>query len=771
MQSRRLLEAPLRLYQRIQANQSREKLTSLRILDHAAQLADCSAVTRRIGCNAESRIFSQLMESEGLRWITSSPNHYPNYRQYHSAWRLLQQQAQQPARHDDTQERHPTSLQTPPPNAINATPHDFADAEECDEAMEDLEKARSRVRALNRPPPGHVSISQRAKQVSNAISRGVQVTLVFVASIPGRLYKFASLPRQERKAIYSRWWNVAKKEAKHYWLGTKLLWKDVKIASRLASKVLHGRALSRRERQQLTRTTADIFRLVPMLVFVVVPFMEFLLPVALKLFPNMLPSTFEDKLKKEEEMKRRIGARLEVARFLQDTVAEMASDMTTQRSGETRTSAAELYDFMKRVRAGDPVAPSDLLKFAKLFNDELTLDNLERVQLISLCRFVGIQPFGTDAFLRARLRAHLQSIRTDDRDIQEEGLDSLTEDELRQACRARGMRAPFGEGAAAFMREQLEEWLDWSLNRSLPSSLLLLSRAFTVTAPIGKAPVTDVSSLRETLSSLPDEAVEDVELFATTADGDKTAAYERKLDLLEREEELIKEEEEAAVATELPVTAGRATAKELAATAAAAAVVREAAASSLMDILDESESQEEKATREAAAKQARMRQVLHALAALATSSGVTTEREAFMELVQKEIDRLHSVMGSRSVGMVFTRGHLEVDRARLEQALGQKRLEERVTGILKRVEKELDDADTKIGDRLRVLDLDNDGIVSQEELRSAMSFLRQQMGEEDLRSMLEALAAEAPASGAQGGGIDVAKLMELALHQSPRDED
>jgi LETM1 and EF-hand domain-containing protein 1 len=426
---------------------------------------------------------------------------------------------------------------------------------------------------------------------------------------------------------------------------------------------------------------------------------------------------------------------------------------------------------MKRVRAGDPVAPSDLLKFAKLFNDELTLDNLERVQLISLCRFVGIQPFGTDAFLRARLRAHLQSIRTDDRDIQEEGLDSLTEDELRQACRARGMRAPFGEGAAAFMREQLDEWLDWSLNRSLPSSLLLLSRAFTVTAPIGKAPVTDVSSLRETLSSLPDEAVEDVELFATASDGDKTAAYERKLDLLEREEELIKEEEEAAVATELPVTAGRATAKELAATAAAAAVVREAAASSLMDILDESESQEEKATREAAAKQARMRQVLHALAALATSSGVTTEREAFMELVQKEIDRLHSVMGSRSVGMVFTRGHLEVDRARIEQALGQKRLEERVTGILKRVEKELDDADTKIGDRLRVLDLDNDGIVSQEELRSAMSFLRQQMGEEDLRSMLEALAAEAPASGAQGGGIDVAKLMELALHQSPRDED
>ena len=47
--------------------------------------------------------------------------------------------------------------------------------------------------------------------------------------------------------------------------------------------------------QQLRRTTQDILRLVPFAVFVIVPFMELLLPVVLKLFPNMLPSTFEDK--------------------------------------------------------------------------------------------------------------------------------------------------------------------------------------------------------------------------------------------------------------------------------------------------------------------------------------------------------------------------------------------------------------------------------------------------------------------------------------------
>eukprot|EP00887_Chlorella_sp_A99_P005186 scaffold1.g5186.t1 len=364
---------------------------------------------------------------------------------------------------------------------------ELADAEECDEVLEDYNETRRRVRALARPPPGHVPANTRARAALDAVRGGSAATARFLASAPGRIARFAALPRAERKATYARWWGVVKKEAKHYWVGTKLLAADVKIASRLVGRVLKGKTLSRRERNQLTRTAADIFRLVPMAVFVVVPFMELLLPVALKLFPNMLPSTFEDKLKKEEEMKRRIAARLEIARFLQDTVTEMAEDIREHRCGDVRTSAAELYHFMQRVRAGEAVPSSELLKFAKLFNDELTLDNLERSQLVSLCRFVGIQPFGTDAFLRGRLRRHLLEIKEDDREIQQEGLRTLTEDELRQACRARGMRAPFGEGAAAFMREQLAEWLDWSLNRSLPSSLLLLSRAFTVTQPVGYA--------------------------------------------------------------------------------------------------------------------------------------------------------------------------------------------------------------------------------------------------------------------------------------------
>ena len=72
-----------------------------------------------------------------------------------------------------------------------------------------------------------------------------------------------------------------------------MLWADIKVAKAIMQRVLQGSELSRRERRQLIRTAQDVFRIVPLSLFVIVPFMELLLPFALKLFPNMLPSTFQ----------------------------------------------------------------------------------------------------------------------------------------------------------------------------------------------------------------------------------------------------------------------------------------------------------------------------------------------------------------------------------------------------------------------------------------------------------------------------------------------
>ena len=101
-------------------------------------------------------------------------------------------------------------------------------------------------------------------------------------------------------------------------MGSKLLWADVRTAKQLLGRTLRGSTLSRRERKQLLRTVTDVFRLVPMSIFVLVPFMELALPIALKFFPNMLPSTFQDSLKEEEKMKGELQMRISMAGFFQE---------------------------------------------------------------------------------------------------------------------------------------------------------------------------------------------------------------------------------------------------------------------------------------------------------------------------------------------------------------------------------------------------------------------------------------------------------------------
>ncbi|KAE8696290.1 putative UDP-glucosyltransferase [Hibiscus syriacus] len=160
-----------------------------------------------------------------------------------------------------------------------------ASAEECDQAVEGLSTAKSKAKAKH---------SQDSQKVVKSILQRVWAT---VLRIGPALRAVASMSREDWAKKLVHWKHEIRSTLQHYWLVFKLLWADVRISSRLLLKLAGGRSLSRRERQQLTRITADIFRLVPFAVFIIVPFMEFLLPVFLKLFPNMLPSTFQDKMK------------------------------------------------------------------------------------------------------------------------------------------------------------------------------------------------------------------------------------------------------------------------------------------------------------------------------------------------------------------------------------------------------------------------------------------------------------------------------------------
>lgn len=581
-----------------------------------------------------------------------------------------------------------------------------ASAEECDQAVVGLSSAKA-----------------KAKKSQEVQYKGVGILKKIWSGFLGigpALRAVAAMSREDWAKKLTHWKEEVRDTFKHYWVGTKLLWADVRISSRLLLRLASGKNLTRRERRQLTRTTADIFRLVPFAVFIIVPFMEFLLPVFLKLFPNMLPSTFQDKMKEQEALKRRLNARIQYAKFLQETVKEMAKEIKTTRSGELQRTAEDLDQFMNKVRRGETVLNDEILGFAKLFNDELTLDNISRPRLVSMCKYMNIKPYGTDAYLRHMLRSKLSWIKNDDRMIQAEGVETLSEAELRAACRERGM---LGLLSVEQMRQQLKDWLDLSLNHSVPSSLLLLSRAFLVS---GK--VKPEEAVQATLSSLPDEVVESVGFMALPSE-DALAERTRKLEYIQKEEELIKAETEK---------------EEVQQEKLKAEVVTNQIDHALQNM--KASTARQLATENISGQQD-LCKLSSALAVLASASSVSKERAEFLRLVNKEIALYNEMVekegteGEADARKAYQAAHEDRERSAPEAKVSAA-LVDRIDAMLQNLEKELDDVDAVIGDRWKVLDRDADGKVTPEEVAAAAMFLKDSLGQEPVKELISNLAKD-----------------------------
>ena len=95
--------------------------------------------------------------------------------------------------------------------------------------------------------------------------------------------------------------------------------------------------------------------------------------------------------------------------------------------------------------------------------------------------------------------------------IQSEGIESMAIWELQEACRQRGMRS-FGvpEGR---LKSQLSQWLDLHLNRKIPTSLLLLSRALYLPEHLSTE-----DQLKATISALTQSSVSYI-VFACMLNG------------------------------------------------------------------------------------------------------------------------------------------------------------------------------------------------------------------------------------------------------------
>lgn len=328
-----------------------------------------------------------------------------------------------------------------------------------------------------------------------------------------------------------------KHEAQHYWDGTKLLAAEVKISSKLALKMAAGYELSRREHRQLQRTVQDLGRLVPFSVFVIVPFAELLLPFALKLFPGLLPSTYEGATTKEKKSASLRATRKEVSEFLRKTLRETGLPLTV-----ATAQKEEFSNFFRKLRStGEQPTVEDVIKVCKIFKDDVTLDNLSRPQLVSICRYLNLNSFGTDMMLRYQIRHRMRQIKRDDRVISYEGVDSLTVAELQAACASRGIKT-FGVSPGR-LRDELNTWLRLRLKDGVPSTLLVLSNAYMYGQTQSEGEVnSQIEALTGVLSSIPEELFHEIELEVHHAEG--AATNKQRLEVLKEQQELIEEENE-----------------------------------------------------------------------------------------------------------------------------------------------------------------------------------------------------------------------------------
>ncbi|TFY52643.1 hypothetical protein EVJ58_g9902 [Rhodofomes roseus] len=494
--------------------------------------------------------------------------------------------------------------------------------------------------------------------------------------------------------LATRVWKKVKHEAQHYWHGSKLLGAEVRISSRLVWKILHGEILTRRERRQLKRTTQDLLRLIPFAVFVVVPFMEFLIPVALKLFPNMLPSTFEDKFAAQEKQRKLLRVRLDMAKFLQETLRESGLKANAHIVG-----SEAFKEFFRKVRStGESPSATDVINVARLFDDDLTLDNLSRPQLVSMCRYMGINAFGTDNFLRGNIRQRLTELRRDDQLIEMEGVDNLSTSELQAACQSRGIRT--SGVSPARLREELSTWITLHLHNRVSGVLLVLARAFQFDKKPGDedGKTAIIQSLESVLSGLPDNLLNEAEL---EVESDK-ASFKQKLEVLQQQEELIEDEEEQEQKEE---DARRAK--------------REEEARLAEMLLPETELQPERA----AEKETDARMTTEQLKELAAALSVLSSKSS----VLKERDELHALMEENMQAE-------EQDPKSPAAALTK-----RIRSMLTKIDAQLSDYDARVGSSLQMISCDPQGRISVEDLEKALAVIKHKPDEEVGHKVIEKL--------------------------------
>ncbi|SOV21143.1 LETM1-like protein, putative [Plasmodium sp. DRC-Itaito] len=291
-------------------------------------------------------------------------------------------------------------------------------------------------------------------------------------------------------SILKVYYESIKKNIKHtiVWVKTGILLflTNMKISKNLIIKRLKGYRLSYSEYKLLIRTMNDMFKLIPFSFFIIIPFAEFLLPIFLKIYPNLLPSTFKND-DNFNNIKKNLYAKEQLAKFLQQLIEEKEKQLNENIGIDSDKKKNILNKFHQQLINKDEkdinpfLSVNDTLKIAKIFKEDFVLDQMNLKTLQTICHLLGLKPYGIHYHVVLQLRHHFLRLQREDRELIYEGVDNLKHNSLVEICKDRGMNFNTTEKE---MKVQIQQWLQLASIKEVPYILLLYIRCVVVTHAI-----------------------------------------------------------------------------------------------------------------------------------------------------------------------------------------------------------------------------------------------------------------------------------------------
>eukprot|EP00019_Armaparvus_languidus_P002370 CAMPEP_0168606944 /NCGR_PEP_ID=MMETSP0420-20121227/16866_1 /TAXON_ID=498008 /ORGANISM="Pessonella sp." /LENGTH=444 /DNA_ID=CAMNT_0008646693 /DNA_START=680 /DNA_END=2011 /DNA_ORIENTATION=+ len=389
----------------------------------------------------------------------------------------------------------------------------------------------------------------------------------------------------------------------------------------------------------------------------------------------------------------------------------------------------KFQDFVATVKSGQSVDAKQSLRFARLFKDDFTIDNLSRTQLVAMCKLLLLKPYGTDGFLRWQIEREVKKLIQDDKLIVSEGgVDSLDYDDLKVAARERGLRTVYRSDRfrEKHLREQLKTWLNLSVEQQVPISLLLLTQAFMITQ----------EGLDEALSNairdMPDLVLEEAQ---AAVEIDKRARRQLALHIAEEEIERIREDEQAEDETDREIAREESDEKHIERVESLAEAVALAAGQSSL-LSEERESLKELKEQAEQAKAEAREQLEQQRASLAEEATLEKLAEINENADIKPDPFIVKAKQQQSEEEKVSKKETEdLDAADPPSSKVQQRLD----NLLQAIEQEAEEYDTLMKQMVKVIDEDADGVVSKEEMRAAANLLKHKLNNEEFEAAVRAL--------------------------------